>query len=105
MTGSNRPLRLGVVIVNYNGGEYLSRCLASLGRSVVPLDIVVVDNASVDNSCSGIADVVTEPNRLEVVKNRENLGFSRAVNIGVAKIGNRYFCILNPDTEIFPKHS
>ena len=93
---------MGVVIVNYNSGEFLGYCLDSLNRSLVPLNIVVVDNASVDESLDGLESRIADPHQLKIIKNRENLGFSRAVNIGVAEIGNRYFCILNPDTEIFP---
>ena len=92
---------VSVVIVNYNAGEDLRRCLSSLdsGLQAIAWDGVVVDNASTDKS----VDVHTHLGRLSVHRNRENVGFARAVNQGVAMTRGRHVLILNPDCELAPR--
>ena len=94
--------RIGVVIVNYNSGDYLRRCIQSLSKSHAPLDIVVVDNHSHDGSHTDLKSQLKRPHRILLVKNGENIGFSRAVNQGVLKLRNRYVVLLNPDCTVFP---
>ncbi len=95
-------IRIGVVIVNYNSGGYLSKCLKSLSTSTAPLEIVVVDNNSSDRSLVDSEGIIGAPNILKLVRNDENLGFSRAVNIGMGNLDNRFVMILNPDCTVFP---
>lgn len=90
---------LSVVIVNYNSGEYLARCLKSLKKvdNEANLETFVVDNASTDDS------LVTAKKNLPKVKLIDagsNLGFAKANNIALSKIKTEYVLILNPDTEI-----
>ncbi len=99
---SHNQFRIGVVIVNYNSGDLLSLCLISLSNSHAPLDVVIVDNASNDQSLQGLEKILSNPHQLQVVKNPENIGFSRAVNQAMLKIENRYVVLLNPDCTIFP---
>jgi len=93
---------IDIVIVNWNAGEQLGRCLASIVRfgSKLVKSVVVVDNASEDDSLNGI-DQFGLP--LRVVRNRENLGFARACNQGAACCDAPYILFLNPDTELFEK--
>lgn len=96
------PNRIGVVIVNYNGGEYLSRCLDSLFRSDRELSVVVVDNGSSDGSFLGLDKLDTGGHQLQTVANGENFGFSRAVNIGVGTLQTEFIMLLNPDCVVHP---
>lgn len=85
---------LSIIIVNYNTGKFLKKCIASVAGNVkhVSYEIIVVDNNSIDGSASAI-------NNLKAIKNKENLGFSRANNQGVKISGkSRYILFLNPDT-------
>jgi N-acetylglucosaminyl-diphospho-decaprenol L-rhamnosyltransferase len=90
---------LGVVVVNYNAGEHLLRCIASVeahaGDAVV--EIVVVDNASTDGSSAKLAE--RHPG-VTLIENHDNRGFATAVNQGIRAVTAPYVFVLNPDAEI-----
>jgi GT2 family glycosyltransferase len=86
-----------IVIVNYNGGSKLERCVESVFRSTRNFELIVVDNGSNDESDSLIAQRFPKVN---VVKNRENLGFAKASNIGIRRAIARWIVLLNPDTRV-----
>ena len=95
-------MKLGVIFVNYNSGQYLKRCLDSLffvlnGNDC---DILIIDNASKDASVEYIR---THYPNLTVIKNKNNLGFASAVNMGIKTIKRDYILLLNPDSEILPQ--
>jgi hypothetical protein len=109
------PPDLSIVIVNWNVRELLRRCLVSIAGSdglVVGLDtlrhstgggwraeVIVVDNASTDNSGSMLA---RDFRWVQIIANQENLGFTRANNQGLAASHGRYVLFLNPDTDLTP---
>jgi N-acetylglucosaminyl-diphospho-decaprenol L-rhamnosyltransferase len=91
--------RVDVVIVNWNAGDQLLACIASLVEKgmegVACGKIVVVDNGSTDRSLEGLsryAHIVT------VVSNGCNRGFAAACNQGAAICNSDYILFLNPDT-------
>ena len=87
---------LAVVIVNYNAGAWLERCLRSLdhARGDEPVDVVVIDNASVDGSADG-----AEALGARLIRNASNRYLSSAWNQGAAATDAPYLLFLNPDTE------
>ena len=89
---------LAVVIVNYNTGDYLERCLASLERhrGNIAVDVLVIDNASHDDSHRA-AVAAHPPTRL--IENAENVYLSPAWNQGIRETQAPYILLLNPDTE------
>lgn len=93
--------RVSIVIVNYNTGAYLARCLTSLteGCDGFDWDAVVVDNGSADGSTRA-ADV--PPNRIHLIRAGGNLGFARAANIGARQTSAPYILLLNPDCRLAP---
>lgn len=96
---TDRAATLDVVIVNWNAGDQLRACLASLAASAGAehLRVVVVDNASSDGSADGLG----RPGlALTVLRNRENLGFARACNQGAAQGSADAILFLNPDTGV-----
>jgi len=99
---------LSIIIVNWNGGEFLRRCIESIVESPpqVSYDIIVVDNASTDDSVrwlrSDEAKMCLGKARLGVLENAENLGFSRANNQGIAHSEAPFLFLLNSDTEVRP---
>ncbi|WP_194608051.1 glycosyltransferase family 2 protein [Clostridium vitabionis] len=91
-----------VVIPNYNGGQFLEKCLDSLARqSYRAFRVLVIDNGSEDNSRE-ILERYREgdfPVPLEVDYLGENTGFSGAVNRGIRESGTPYVILLNNDVE------
>lgn len=89
------------IIVSYNGAQWLNRCLESLLQSEYNTKIIVVDNASQDESCTILEQY---SNKIEVIKNSENLGFGKANNIGIKKAmerGAAMVFLLNQDAYVF----
>ncbi len=96
---SARPL--SVVIPNWNGKRYLPSCLDSLRRQTVANDIevIVVDNASVDGSQELIGRDYPE---VRLIALGENRGFTGACNIGMEAAAGGLVALLNNDTELDP---
>ena len=88
---------ISIIIVNYNTKEYLLNCINSilLSKYKGSLEIIIVDNNSKDNSIE-LLDKTKE--QITIIENNSNLGFSKAVNIGLKKSSGNYVCLLNPDT-------
>lgn len=89
-----RPV-VSVVIVNYNGGGLLLECLGRLlERTAIPIEILLVDNASSDGSAGEASR--TFPS-VRLIANSANVGFARASNQGMALARADYLLLLNPD--------
>jgi N-acetylglucosaminyl-diphospho-decaprenol L-rhamnosyltransferase len=89
---------LAVVIVNFNTGDYLERCLASLEahRGDIAVDVLVIDNASLDGSHTRA--VAAHPS-VRLIENPKNVYLSPAWNQGIRATDAPYVLLLNPDTE------
>ena len=94
-------LECDTIVVNYNTGELLVDCVRS-ALVAGSARVIVVDNASRDNSLDLIESAFAGNEQLHVIRNTENLGFAAACNIGIdaSKAGALFF--LNPDSEIGP---
>lgn len=94
---------LDIVIVNWNTGTYLRDCLRSVAdseRTRFELGkIVVVDNASTDDSLDAV-DSSSLP--LQIHRNDVNRGFGAACNQGARECSSDFLLLLNPDTRVFP---
>ncbi|MBI3932143.1 MAG: glycosyltransferase family 2 protein [Acidobacteria bacterium] len=91
--------QVAAVVVSYNTREDLLRCLASLRRITLPLEAVVVDNASADGS---VEAVLAQFPHVRVIASAENLGFSRANNLGLRETRAPHCLVLNSDAEVRP---
>lgn len=90
-------LALSVVIVNYNVCDFLKQALASVERALGDLEgeVIVVDN----NSADGSVDMVeADFPWVTVIRNEENIGFSRANNQALRISRGEFILVLNPDT-------
>jgi GT2 family glycosyltransferase len=94
------PADLAVVIVNYNAGDYVSRCVASVLGSTggARVDVLVVDNASADGSAQRAARAHPE---VRLIENAYNRGLSAAWNQGILNTSAPHLLLLNPDAEIW----
>ena len=92
-------MQLSVIILNYNVRYFLEQCVLSVQKALENIDgeIIVIDNNSTDDSCTMIKELF--PN-VKLIQNKENLGFPKGNNIGVAQAKGKYICILNPDTVV-----
>jgi hypothetical protein len=93
---------LDIIIVNWNAGDYLFECISSIKNvyhsSYILKSIVIVDNASQDGSLQKIENLDLP---IKIIKNSENIGFSRACKIGAKPSTSDYLLFLNPDTRLF----
>jgi GT2 family glycosyltransferase len=84
-----------VVVVNWNGADFLERCLGSLAaQTLPPADVVVVDNASQDGSPDLVARLFPQ---FTLWRLSENVGFAAGVNRGVAATDSPLVALLNSD--------
>lgn len=95
------PLPLvSVVIVNWNDEKWLKDCLHSLDHEGYPArEIIVVDNASTDDS---VAMMKREFPQMKLIENKENLGFAKGNNVGILASKGKYVVLLNADTTVDP---
>lgn len=92
--------KIAVVIVTFNGEIWIKKNLISLFKSNYPIDIIIVDNASTDETIN----IIKEFSAVELIQNKNNLGFGKANNIGIdlaLKKGADAIFLLNQDTWIF----
>ncbi|MDR2805562.1 MAG: glycosyltransferase family 2 protein [Dysgonamonadaceae bacterium] len=91
--------KLTISIVNYNAGDYLLRCLASVEQvsSETPLRTIVVDNDSRDDSIERAREKYRD---VTFILNKENVGFGKAHNQALKQLDTPYVLFLNPDAEL-----
>lgn len=90
---------ISVIIVNWNAGRQLATCIQSVVNSSKGLvqKIVVVDNASTDDSLEQIGAI----ENVEIIRAEKNLGFGCACNLGALRCSSEYILFLNPDAEVY----
>lgn len=91
--------KVSIVIINWNNYKDTSECLESLGKITYPdYRIIIVDNGSEDGSYQ---QLVSENPQHQFIRNKENLGFAVANNVGIRDAmekGTDYVLMLNNDT-------
>jgi hypothetical protein len=92
------PPKLSVLVVSYNTRELTLACLRSVvAQTMLPYELIVVDNASADGSAAAIA---AEFPGIVLLAERENHGFAGANNLAAGQARGAYLLLLNPDTVI-----
>jgi GT2 family glycosyltransferase len=97
---SSRSGTVSLIIVNYNAGECIVACVSSALSQVD--EVIVVDNASSDDSLAKLEAQFSGDRRLKIVRNRQNLGFAAGCNIGVDHSAGSCLLFLNPDCVLAP---
>ncbi len=97
-----KSIDLSVIIVSYNVEHFLHLCLESVYAAInnINAEIIVIDNASADNSVEMMRQKFPST---RVISNVDNLGFGKANNKAAKLAKGRYVCILNPDTIVSQK--
>lgn len=88
---------LTTIIVNYNAGNLLRGCIDSLLQCPLEIEIIVVDNASIDGSLETLEGLP-----VQIIRNESNAGFAAACNAGVNAASAPFLLFLNPDTYFSP---
>jgi N-acetylglucosaminyl-diphospho-decaprenol L-rhamnosyltransferase len=91
-----RPPRVSIVVVTYNSADVVGDCLASIERHAPDCALVVVDNASADDT----RGLVRAARPATLIASSENEGFSRANNRGLATVESEFALVLNPDARL-----
>jgi N-acetylglucosaminyl-diphospho-decaprenol L-rhamnosyltransferase len=95
-------LDISIIIVNYNGGDLVLRCLQSIFTTPVDyaFEVIFIDNASTDGSLQKVKESFPE---IHVIELPQNLGLAPAFNLGLREATGRYLLSLDNDTRILPE--
>lgn len=91
------PVQVSVIIVSADSGPSLRECVKSVLACTLPLELLLIDNASADGVPQAIARAREGDRRLKMIYNHANLGFGPAVNRAAAQARGDALLILNPD--------
>ena len=92
-------MQISIIIVNWNTKDLLRDCLQSIFDYAhgFSFEVIVVDNASQDDSCQMVKSQYPE---CVLIESKENLGFVKANNLALGRAKGRYIFYLNPDTRL-----
>jgi len=86
---------VSIIIVNWNSKNFLKTCLSSLYEQTYDnYEIIIVDNASTDNSLESITDDFPQ---VKIIRNEKNVGFAAGNNIGITHSTGDLIAMVNPD--------
>src|SRR3989344_355191 len=91
---------VSIIVLNWNGKSFLKSCLDSLKKiTYSPLEIIVVDNNSIDGSQEFVKK---NYQKVSLIENKKNYGFAQGNNIGFRAAKGDYILFLNNDTVVTP---
>ena len=91
---------VSIVILNWNGRKYLEQFVPFvLSSTYTNFEVVVIDNASTDDSLKFLA--LNYP-QVKIIRHAINLGFAKGYNEGLKQIQSDYYVLLNSDVEVQP---
>jgi len=99
---SSKTVSIAVIIVNFNAGETLQKCVHALLNSTEHFRVTIVDNASSDNSAQQLRHSIGDHQGVEFLFNPLNIGFAPAVNLVARRAVEDWVLILNPDCILEP---
>lgn len=94
---------VSVVLITYNHARTLPRCLEGVrGQRGIPIDVIVIDNASADRSVELCKKGLPEA---RFIQNEENLGFATGANQGIEETSSDFVLLVNPDAFLEPDYA
>ena len=101
LVGTAKMEKVSIIIISYNVRSYLAHAIDAIIKSEYKeLEIIVVDNNSYDGTCEYLKEHYDNVSSINIISNKENIGFGKAVNQAAKIATGKYFLILNPDTII-----
>lgn len=89
---------LTVIIPNHNKEKYIVKCIESvLQQTILPKKIIIIDDCSTDRSIDKIFQIEDNENIIRVIPLKENVGVSKARNIGILEAQTQYITCLDSD--------
>jgi GT2 family glycosyltransferase len=97
------PPRVSVVVPCYNYGRFLRDCVDSvITQRDVDLDLLIVNDASTDDSGEIADSIASADGRVRVHHNEKNLGHIASYNVGFSKVTGKYVLLLSADDMLTP---
>ena len=94
------------IIISYNTAKLTAQAVKSVvhdaRQSQIEYEVIVVDNASIDNSVEVIKKLKQQYPEIKLIQNQENLGFAKANNQAIKQAKGEYLFLLNSDTQVKP---
>lgn len=98
----SQPL-VSVVVVTFESAADIVGCIQSLLSSDLPVEIIVLDNGSRDDTVSKARAILDRQPDCHLICNDENLGFAKAVNKGIERASGQFVLLFNPDCVVHPE--
>lgn len=100
MNSMSKNELISIIVLNYNGVEYLNKCLASiLSQNYSNAEIILVDNASTDNSVNFVSSTFPQ---VKIIRNKTGLGFAGGNLVGVKAAKGSKILLVSNDTWMKP---
>lgn len=93
---TQKTIGLSIIIVTWNTVKITQKCVQTINKFLDNPEIIIVDNGSQDNT----VELLSKEKNVKIIKNRSNLGFSKANNIGLKEASNEFILFMNSDIEL-----
>jgi GT2 family glycosyltransferase len=102
VTNARKPV--AIVVPIFNAATLVERCIESVIRwTSSPARLILIDDASDDPAIAPLLEKYTLRQNVTLLRNAENLGYTRTSNLGIAASGDADVVLLNSDTEVGPR--
>ena len=91
----NKP-KISIIIITWNTSQITQKCVQTINKYLNNIEIIVVDNGSADDTITALSKI----KNVKLIKNKSNLGFSKANNIGLKHATSEYVLFMNSDIEL-----
>jgi glycosyltransferase involved in cell wall biosynthesis len=100
--GKSKMPRVDVIVPCYQYGRYLPDCVGSILSQEADLRVLIIDNASTDNSLEVANELAARDARVEVLTRKKNLGRHASYNEGIDWVSAEYFALVDADDLLAP---
>ncbi len=92
-------IKTSIIVLTYNSAAHIEKLVKSIYKYNINgnFETVIVDNASQDDTVGKILQLKSYD--LKLIQNKENVGFSKGINIGAKEASGKYLLFINPDTQ------